>query len=155
PFGVTPEQRDRLGRLERRDLLLLTAVFDHSLSMNMQQRWNALRRKLKFPTLLAETDRAVAIAAMLAFVALSLSFPFENWKTRFGVFQEWWFWLIMVLAWSPWVWRQLRLFWTAWRVSRQIRVIDHLPNMLRRVLARFQRSQLAGQPIPSRDRSDD
>jgi hypothetical protein len=62
---------------------------------------------------------------------------------------------VVVAGWLPWLTRQARLLWTAWRVSRQIRVFDHLPNTLRQVLSRFQRQEIAGQPIPSKDRSDD
>jgi hypothetical protein len=36
-----------------------------------------------------------------------------------------------------------------------VRVIHNQPNTLRQLLSRFQRSELAEQPVPSRDRSDD
>ena len=47
------------------------------------------------------------------------------------------------------------MLWTAWQVNRQVRVIDHQINTIRAMLSRFERQQLANQPLPSRDRSDD
>ena len=153
-FGVKPEQARKLNHLQCRDLLTLAAYYDHSLSMSHKQRWGYLRRKLGFNTWLSEIDRAAAVG--LTLILLILWFTQGNFET----FKNWWilspwFWALVVAVWSPWLWRQARLFWTSWSVSRQVRVIDHQPNMLRQILSRFQRAELAGQPVPSRDRSDD
>jgi hypothetical protein len=154
-FAIRPEQTDRLTQLQRRDLLLLTAFYDHSNSQTLKQRWNRLRKKLRFPTWRAELDRAAGIAVTLLLLISWGLYRFDSWNDRFQVLGRWWFWLILFVGWLPWLWRQTRLFWSSWLVSRQVRVIDHQPNMLRQVLARSQRSELVGQPIPSRDRSDD
>ena len=41
------------------------------------------------------------------------------------------------------------------RVSRQLRVIKREVNPLRHVLMNFSNDQLAGQPLPERERTDD
>jgi len=62
---------------------------------------------------------------------------------------------IVIVAWLPWLWRQLLLMFKSWRISKQIRIIDHATNSLRAILAKFQRQQLLGQPLPTKERSDD
>lgn len=154
-FAVSTEQVGKLSTLERRDALLLAAFYDRSFSMNVKQRWNALRRRLKFHTWLAEGDRACGAAVTIGLLVVWMIYQFPSWQDRLGVLLKWWFPTILLVGWAPWLWRQARLLWMSRQVSRQIRIADHHPNMLRQVLARFQRGQLTGQPIPSRDRSDD
>lgn len=152
--GIRRSHVDRLSRLQSRDLLLLAAFYDHSLTMSHKQRWNALRRRLRFSTWKAEIDRFIGSAVTLVLLFVWFSQESITDYNTWWIF-KWWFWVMLLVAWAPFLWRQLGLMWTAYRVSREIRVIDHQPNMLRQILARFQRSELAGQPIPSRDRSDD
>jgi hypothetical protein len=149
PNGVTPDQLSQLSRQEKRDLLLLTSFYDHSLDRPAKQRWNQLRRKLKFHAWWVYWDWALALVVTAATVGLVLKFG--EWRQLYS----WWAIAIFVAAWLPLLSRQARLMWTAWRVTKQIRVFDHLPNTLRRILTRFPRQELAGQPIPSKDRSDD
>jgi hypothetical protein len=154
-FAVRPEDVDKLTHTQRRDLLLLAAFYDHSLATSAKSRWQALRKRLRFNTLLSMGDLAFGIGTTVLLIVLWLSYTFETYNDRFLVLRTWWFWTILGIAWLPWVWRQTRLFWTAWSASRQVRVIDHQPNALRQILSRFLRSELAGQPMPTRDRSDD
>lgn len=147
---ISRAQIQGLSALQRRDLLLLATFYDHSRAMSPRQRWNTLRKKLGFSTLLANLDLAagwtITIITLLAW-----------WKSEadYTFFTTVWFWLIMAAGWGTWLWRQLGLFWTAFRVDRQVRVIDHQVNTLRSLLSNFERQHLANQPLPSRDRSDD
>src|SRR5262245_24269634 len=147
---IDPEKLQALPRLQKRDLLLLAAFYDRSLATPRKQRWNMLRRKLRFSAWRAEWDRALGIAVTAATIGLlayrgGLSDFYNSWKP----------WVIVVAGWLPWLWRQARLSWQAWRVSRQVRVIQHHPNLLRQLLARFERRELLDQPVPDKDRSDD
>lgn len=146
---ITPEQLERLPRLQKRDLLLLEALYDHTYDQPARQRWNALKRKLRFSTWKSEWDRALGIATTVTTAGLILNF--SGWKNLIS----WWAITIAVGSWLPWLWRQTKLMWTAWRITRQIRVFDHLTNTLRYLLSRFERQEIAGQPLPSKDRSDD
>jgi hypothetical protein len=56
---ISSEQLGSLSRLARRDLLLLGAFYDRSLSMPRKQRWNMLRRKLRYWSWPTEWDRAL------------------------------------------------------------------------------------------------
>ncbi|MFI4848479.1 MAG: hypothetical protein ACIAZJ_05255 [Gimesia chilikensis] len=147
--SVTKAQVNSLTHLEKRDLLLLAAFYDHSLDMPAVQRWNRLRKRLKFSYWKTEWERSLGF--LVTIVTVALVFYLGNWKD----FQNWWIWLIMFAGWTPWLWKQLTLMWKAWRVSREVRVFDHLSNALRKILSRIERRELAGQPIPCRDRSDD
>jgi hypothetical protein len=61
----------------------------------------------------------------------------------------------VVAGWLPWLWHQANLFWLSWKSSRQLRVLDRNVNQLRSILSNFETKDLAGQPLPARDRSDD
>jgi hypothetical protein len=150
---IDPAKIHSLSRLQRRDLLLLAAFYDRSYSMPRKQRWNVLRRRLRFSAWRAEWPRALGTAVTLATIG-ALSY-----RNGLGVFEEFYSsfkpWAIILAGWLPWLWRQGWLFWQAWRVSRQIRVVQHHPNQLRQLLARFERRELLDQPVPDKERSDD
>lgn len=149
PFEVSAEQVQQLSRLQKRDLLMLTAYYDHTLGLSASQRWTALRRKLRYQNWWAYWD--LALGLVVTVVLFGLLVYYEN----LAVLKTWWPWVILVLGWAPAAWRRLKLFWQAWHVSRQVRVIDHHLNSLRRILARIPAGELIGQPAPTRERSDD
>lgn len=153
--GISRGQLENLSHLQRRDLLLLAAFYDHSLDQAPSARWGALRRKLAFSNWKAQLDWCGGAGVTLLVLIIWWMVKYETLAARFGFFAKWWFWLIMVVTWGPWLWRQARLLWTASRVRSQIRVFDHQTNTLRGILSRFEGDHLANQPIPSRDRSDD
>lgn len=152
---ITKAQIDSLTPLQRRDLMLLGTFYDNSRALAPLQRWRMLRWKLGFSTWKSQLDLMAALAVTLFTFGIWWSIKFESTLQRLEVFSRWWFWLVLLIGWSPWLWRQFGLFWTAWRVDRQVRVIDHHVNTVRSMLSRFERQQLANQPLPSRDRSDD
>ena len=46
--GVHKQLIDSMTPLQRRDLLVLAAFYDHSRAMSPMQRWKTLRRRLGF-----------------------------------------------------------------------------------------------------------
>ena len=152
---ITRLQLEGLSRLQRRDLLLLAAFYDKSTSLSHGQRWTALRRKLGFPNWKSYLDGAAGLLVTLIFAVVWVSMQFETLQARFGVFAKWWFWLLMAVGWGPWLWRQGKWLWTARQISGQIRIVEHHPQTLRQILTQFDQPSLSGQPLPSRDRSDD
>lgn len=147
---VSADQLKRLSRLQKRDLLLLAALYGHSFDEPHLKRWKALRRKLGYGNWQAAWDLALGFVVTLLTAGLALYYADELADVL-----NWWVVGVIVAGWLPWLLRQAKLLWKAWRVSRQIRVFDHLPNTLRRMLARLPRQELAGQPLPAKDRSDD
>lgn len=150
PGRVDAGRLAALPRLQQRDLLLLASFYDHSLSTPKQQRWTDLRRKLGYRNWSAAWDLALGLgvtAGTLVGLASMHQLP--------DLYQSWKPWLIFAAGWAPWLWRHSQLLWRAWRASRQVRVIDHHPNMLRQILSRIPRREFLDQPIPDKDRSDD
>ncbi len=147
---------DRVAALDRhqaRDLLLLAACYDQSISETFLGRWHRLRRKLRFWTLLAQWDFAVGIAVTLGVAALMISLAVAG---QFGWLKPVWLYALLVLAgWFPWLWRAGRCFRQAWSVVRHQRVGNREVNPLRKILMQFSPGELTSQPLPNKDRTDD
>lgn len=150
---VSAESVRLLDRHQARDLLLLASFYDQSSAETFKSRWTRLRRKLRFPVWQSYWDLALGILGTIAVVALVL---------YVGIQQEQWSWLrtpwpylLVVLAWLPRLWRAWRWYWPARGVVRQVRVGNHEVHPLRRVLMKFRAADLAGQPLPNKERTDD
>ncbi|HEY3965619.1 MAG TPA: hypothetical protein VGM05_13765 [Planctomycetaceae bacterium] len=148
--GFDQPQLDSLSRLQRRDLLLLAAFYDRSLAMPRKQRWNALRRRLRYRSWPTQWDRVLGILVTMAAIGL---FVYRGKLTEF--YHSIKPWLIILAAWLPWLYRQATLLWQSWQVQRQVRVTQHHPNLLRQLLSKIPRKELLDQPIPNKERSDD
>jgi hypothetical protein len=148
-FDVTDEQLAKLSRPQRRDLLLLAAYYDHSLGVSTGERWAQLRSRLKFSNWKSYWDLALAATGTAVLAAILV------WQQALSQLGTWWPWLVLAVVWGPWGWRQLKLLWHSYCVSRQVKVLEHIVNPLRSLLAQFESKDLMGQPAPSRDRSDD
>lgn len=150
PFSVDAAKLPQLSLPQKRDLLLLASYYDHSLGLSPGERWTRLRRKLRFANWKSYWDLALGTAGSVILLGLTI------WLQGLTEFRDsWWPWVVLLVLWAPWLWRQAGLLWHAWRVSRQVKVIEHAVNPLRRMLSRFESKDLIGQPAPSRDRSDD
>ncbi|QDT38342.1 hypothetical protein [Stratiformator vulcanicus] len=148
---VRPEDLSLLEHSQKRDLLMLAALYDHSYENTPLTRWGRLRKQLGYNVALNSWDFWLAIAVTVVTTAIVLWMGVGNIR--------WWGWMIvgivLLAGWFQWGIRQLQLSWKAWRVKRQIRVFDVLAGTLRRILGKFSRQDLAGQPFPTKDRSDD
>lgn len=152
-LDISEQAVAKLDHNQKRDLLMLAAYYDHSYDQPRYPRWSALRRKLGFSTLFNDWDWYLGIAVTIAGVIFAIWLAVS--RGDIAELARWWIWVIVAIAWLPWAIRQIGLTRKAFGVKRQIRVFDHLPNTLRRVLSRFSRGDLAGQPTPNKDRSDD
>ncbi|MBA3313127.1 MAG: hypothetical protein H0T47_07545 [Planctomycetaceae bacterium] len=152
---INAEDLQKLDRNQKRDLLILAAYYDHSYDQPRYSRWNDLRKKVGFSTWLSDWDWYVGLLVTLLTIGVTGWYAWTEETVSLEIFGRWWFWLILVIGWLPWLFRQTGLLLKAWGVKRQIRVFDHLPNTLRKVLSRFSRTDIAGQPTPNKDRSDD
>src|SRR5260370_20070705 len=97
---IDPAKLQSLPRLQRRDLLLLAAFYDRSLSMPKKQRWNLLRRKLRFSSWRAQWERALGIAVTAATIGV---LAYQNELGEF--YHSWKPWLIVLAGWLPCLWR--------------------------------------------------
>ncbi len=138
-----------LDRHQARDLLMLAACYDSSSAETTKGRWRRLRRKLRYRGWLAQWDFALGVVATLA-TAGTVAY-LQRW--------DWlelpWPYVIVAAAWLPWLARFVRRFWQAAGIARNIRVGKHVINPLRQILMKFRAVDIAGQPLPRKQRTDD
>ena len=141
---------DRLDRRHKRDLLLLAAIYDHSLDDTTEARFERLRAKLHLPVLLNQWDFWLGVVGTIVVVLIALSYGSIR---NVG---SWWYWAAVPIAllWVPVSLRQFRLWRASGRAAKSVKVLDRRPGPLRRVLSRFSRRDLAGQPVPTGDATD-
>lgn len=148
-----PDAVRGLDRRQARDFLLLAGCYDQSTATWFRDRWQPLRRKLRFSTWRARWDFALGCVWTVAVVALIITLGVRGHG-------EWlkpvWLWLLAAIAgWGPWVWRWLRSCWTTRRILRQMRLSNRDSRSLRRVLRQFTGAELASQPLPDKESTDD
>lgn len=139
----------KLSRHQARDLLLLAACYDRSSAEPYRQRWQQLRRKLKFRTWRTWPAFLIGLVVTAATVGVIVYGQKWDWLTTV------WPYLAVAAGWLPWAWRFLMRRWTARNVARNLRVIERDPGLLGRVLGNFTKDELVGQPLPNKQRTDD
>jgi hypothetical protein len=151
--GIDPDLAGQLDRYQARDLLLLAACYDQSVSDTFLGRWHRLRKRLKYWTILAQWDFGLGIAVTVGIVVLMIALAIGG---HFGWLKPVWLYALGLAAgWSPWLWRAGKNLRRAWSVVRRQRVGNREVNPLRRILMQFSPSELTSQPLPNKDRTDD
>ena len=148
---VSKESLNELTRMQKRDILLLAAFYDHNRDMSHKRGWTMLRRKLGFFTWKTWWDLLLGIVVTAARRRRrSLAERLEDAVQQLVAAIA-----ILVAGWLPFLFHQFRLQWKGWRVKRQVRVIEHQASSLRKILSNFERGEISGQPMPSLFRGDD
>jgi hypothetical protein len=127
----------------------LAACYDQSSAETFRGRWSRLRRKLRFHTWMAHWPLAVGILITLGIFGLIAGLQKWDWLASP------WPYIMAAAGWLPWLWQFLTRWWLAQGIARQLRVVNHEANPLRRVLMNFTSNDIDGQPVPNKDRSDD
>ena len=146
---LNPAEVRALDRHQARDLLLLAACYDQSTAETAKGRWRRLRRKVRYHAWLAHWDFALGLVGTLC--AAGLVVYLQNWHWL----EAPWIYLAAAATWMPWLARFAQRGWLASGVARNIRVGKHATNPLRRILMKFRTADLAGQPLPRKQRTDD
>ncbi len=152
--AVAPSRIDQLDRHQRRDLLLLAACYDQSTAETSQGRWHRLMRAVRLWRLRGAWRMTLGILVTIAAVLLALGLMYLDhtaWVSGF-----WWAYVALVgIGWLPWLWHAVRSWRLAWAVVRHMRVGNRKTKPLARMLMTLTPSELTGQPLPSKDRTDD
>jgi hypothetical protein len=144
---------DRLDRHQARDLLLLAGCYDGSTATTFKDRWQALRRRLRFSTLHSKWPLVQGIGWTVVVAALIISLAAAG---RAEWIKPFWLYLALAAAgWCPWLWRWLRCFWLSRRIFKQMRVSNRDRRSLRQMMLQFTASEIAGQPLPDKESTDD
>ncbi len=132
---------------QRRDLLLLAALYDQSTREPIDKRWNRLRRRSGFRPLWSRRDLQVGFGTTLAVLILIAAFPALRSVKILS-----WLLVPIALGWLYWGWRLARAEWAARSIRKAVRVLSRDPAALRWELLWFQPNELGGQPLPSSSR---
>jgi hypothetical protein len=139
----------RLDRYQRRDLLLLAACYDNSLTETFQSRWRRLRRKLRYRPWQNWGIRAIGLTVKAA------AFSAMAYTKNYHWLRSPWFWLVIGLGWTPWLAQVWRWCLQALGVARNLRCVNRDTHPLRQVLMQFSGRDVNGQPLPNKRRTDD
>jgi len=147
-----PTRQAKLTPPQARDLALLAACYDQSLAETFPARWRRLRGRIGYRAWRGLWPRALAVLATVAVVA---ALGVSIFKGSLDWTRQWWPWAALAAAWLPFIWRQVRGGWKAWRIVHSMRTGNRTIGQLTRALARMPEVDLAGQPLPAYARSDD
>ena len=138
-----------LDRHQARDLLILAACYDQSTAETIKGRWRRLRRKLRFRVWPSYWPVTLGLLGTLGIATL------VGWLQAWHWLETPWPYLAVATAWLPWLARLAARFWRAASIARNMRVGNHSANQLRQLLMRFRSGDMAGQPLPNKQRTDD
>lgn len=140
---------DKLSHPQIRDLLLLAAYYDCGVGENRLDRWEKIRRLFKYQNW--KTWNYTALGAFLSLTGgiISLISGHTEWMLSK------WFYLFLGCAWTPVILRFLWAFFLTRKILAGLRILEHEPSQLRKMILRFPGKDLANQPVPFRDKSDD
>jgi len=163
--GIDAESLGRLDRTAARDLLLLASVYDQSTDGDFISRWNDLRHRLGYQNWRAKASCWFAIGWCLLVAAAFLYLIFtagpageapDGGVTPKTVWDYLWLApLLMLLGSLPYLIRLGKTWWAAVRIRRHMRVGKREINTIRKVLHSIASKELASQPLPKFDRTDD
>ena len=144
--ALTAEKVDlsALSLDQRRDLLLLAALYDQSTGEPIERRWSRLRRRSGFRPLWSRRDLQIGFGTTLVVLALIALIPALRDASVLP-----WLLLPLVLGWLYWGWRLARAEWYARDIRKGLRVLSRDPSALRWELLWFRPSELGGQPLPT------
>jgi hypothetical protein len=142
----------RTGNLDKsqvRDLLLLAACYDQSGAETGDRRWRRLARKLGYSTWKARWDFLLGLGVTAGTASVIV------WQKWWDYLSTPWPYAIVAASWLPYAWRGVKACWRGWRVIRNTRTLNPNHKRLRKILRNMSDNDLAGQPLPRAQRSDD
>ena len=144
--ALTSEKVDlsALSLDQRRDLLLLAALYDQSTGEPIERRWSRLRRRSGFRPLWTRRDLQIGFGTTLFVALLIYLIPALR---NLHVLP--WLLLPILAGWLYWGWRLARAEWFARDIRKGLRVLSRDPSALRWELLWFKPTELGGQPLPT------
>ena len=161
--GVDGQALGKLDRTASRDLLLLAACYDQSSDGAFVERWNSLRRRLGFNNIAAHLSCwfACAWTVIVACGFVYLMFAgsggeeVDGEPTRTVWDYLWLAPVLMLIGASPYLIRLLKTWWASFQIRRHMRVGKREIGSVRKVLHSIPVKELASQPLPRFNRTDD
>lgn len=141
-----------LDHHQARDLLLLAACYDRSTKDTYKGRWNRLRRKLRFHTWKRRWD--LALCFVVPVIVLTIIFS-QGWEAGLRALNTPWPYVAIGIGFLPRTFRMAKSYLKARRIAKHLRTIPTQRRALGQLLLHFSASELDGQPLPNKDRTDD
>ena len=144
--ALTAEKIDlsALSLDQRRDLLLLAALYDQSTGEPIEGRWSRLRRRSGFRPLWTRRDLQIGFGTTLFVAFLIYLIPYLR-----DIHVLPWLLVPILAGWLYWGWRLARAEWFARDIRKGLRVLARDPSALRWELLWFKPTELGGQPLPT------
>jgi hypothetical protein len=162
--GLDSKTLGKLDRTASRDLLMLAACYDQSSDGAFVNRWNELRRKLHFGNTQSKLSCwfagvwCVLVAGVFLYFMFTSSTP-EVAEGESPTKTVWdYLWLapvLMVIGSLPYLIRLAKTWWAAVGIHRHMRVGKRELGTIRKLLHAIPTKELASQPLPRFDRTDD
>jgi hypothetical protein len=146
---LPPDAAKRLDRFQKRDLLLLAACYDSSLTETFHTRWYKLRRKVGYWPWLSWGIGLLGIVVTAAVAGVIL------YNKKYEWLKTVWPWLIVALGWAPWLAQAWTWWFRGWGVAKNLRSVTRHANPLRKVFTKFLARDIRNQPLPNKQRTDD
>jgi hypothetical protein len=156
--AITTAQVRSLDRTAARDLLMLAACYDQSTALSFSKRWNLLRRTLRYGNLTTKWSFPFAVLCFIGSIALvAWMFLRERAEDAEPVSLNvlWLVPLITLVGSLPYLINWIKCQFAAIGIRRHMRVGKRETSELRRTLQRIPSRELASQPLPRYDRTDD
>ncbi len=176
--SISKQSLRSLDRTMARDMLLLAACYDQSTASTFTGRWNRLRRRLRYGNLAAKSRMALAVVSAIASIVLVAWLlipatglldtvdgpvpvdvdPPVDAATEDSGFSWKLLWLIPAITFLgslPLIINTIRRQVAALGIHKHMRVGKRETSSLRKVLQKFPTKELANQPLPRFDRTDD
>ncbi len=135
---------DSLSDDQRRDLLLLAALYDQSTSEPTRKRWHRLRRLSRFRYFWSRRDLQLAVLMIAAIALLLAAVPWFRKASVWPILLS-----VLLIPLANGAWRLLRSELTARDIKRGLRVLSRDPRSLRSFLTWFDSAELAAAPLPT------
>ncbi len=156
--AVSAQSVRALDRTAGRDLLMLAACYDQSTASSFLARWNSLRQTLRYGNLSTKWTLPLAVLSFIASVALvSWIFMREQAEGAEPVSLHfiWLVPLITSIGLLPYLINLVRCQIAAVGIRRHMRVGKRETRELRKILQSIPTRELASQPLPRYERTDD
>ena len=160
---ISQQAVDALDRTATRDLLLLAACYDQSTASNFTDRWNDLRKHLHYSNLQVKWSLALSIVSAVFSVLLVAWLMLRDWgvdeatgeAVKVSAQTLWLIPILTLLGSLPLLIKTIKCQHAAMGIHRHMRVGKRETSSLRKILQQFPTKDLASQPLPRFDRTDD
>lgn len=156
--ALSAAQLKRLDRTSARDMLLLATCYDQSTASSFSSRWNSLRKKLRYGNASTKIPGLLMVASLIGSVALVAWLFLRERGADAEPISSHWLWLIpaiTLLGSLPYIVKTLKNHMAAVGIRKHMRVGKRETGSLRTALQRIPGKELASQPLPRFDRTDD